>query len=63
MKVKIDTETCIGCGACVAACEDVFELKDGKAVAKQAETDKECEKEAADICPVEAIKIEEVREE
>ena len=58
MKVTVDKETCIGCGACVAACEEVFELKDGKAVPKTPETDKDCAKEAADICPVEAIKVE-----
>ena len=58
MKVKVDKEKCIGCGACAAVCSDVFEMKEGKAVAKEAETDKECAKEAADTCPVDAIKIE-----
>lgn len=56
-KVKVDKEKCIGCGACVAACADVFELKDGKSVVKEAETDKECAKEAADACPVQCIQI------
>ena len=28
MKVKVNQETCIGCGACVAVAEDVFEIQD-----------------------------------
>lgn len=59
MKVTVDKEKCIGCGACAAVCGEVFEMKDGKSTVKEAETDKECVKEAADACPVDAIKIEE----
>lgn len=65
MKIKIDQEECIGCGSCQAVCPDVFEINDqGKAVLKQnqsdqGETQEDCAKEGADICPVEAIKIEE----
>lgn len=65
MKVKIDQETCIGCGSCVAVCSDVFDLDDeGKARLKNSEKPAEgrvesgCLKEAADICPVEAIILE-----
>lgn len=56
--VLIDKEKCIGCGACVATCETVFELKDGKANTKKGkEKAKEpCVKEAAEGCPVQAIK-------
>ncbi len=57
-KVSVDQEKCIGCGACVAVCGDVFEIKDTKAQAKQSETDKDCAKEAADACPVDAINVE-----
>ena len=28
MKVNIDRNTCIGCGACQAICNDVFEYDD-----------------------------------
>ena len=28
MKVKVDKDTCIGCGACQAICSDVFEYGD-----------------------------------
>jgi len=59
MKVEVDKEKCIGCGACVNLCSDVFELEEGKAKVKQQETDKECAKEAADSCPVQAISVEE----
>jgi len=58
MKVKVDPEKCTGCGACVSVCGSVFEMKDGKAVAKEKETEKECAKEAADACPVDAISVE-----
>jgi ferredoxin len=58
MKITVDQEKCIGCGACAAACEKVFEMKDGKSNAKVSETKEACAKEAADICPVQAIKVE-----
>ena len=57
MKVKVDQKKCIGCGACVAICESVFELKEGKAYAKTPETKENCAKEAASSCPVNAITI------
>lgn len=58
--VSIDKELCIGCGACVSVCEEVFELKDDqKAHVKkgQEKSKSPCVKEAADSCPVDAIKI------
>lgn len=58
--VKVDEEKCIGCGSCVAVCEEVFEMYDTpngqKAkIKKGAKTSASCVKEAIDICPVEAI--------
>jgi ferredoxin len=55
--VKVDRETCIGCGACASTCPKVFEMKDGKAhVKKGQENSKEkCVEEAKDSCPVGAI--------
>ena len=51
----------IGCGACASVCDEVFEIKEKngsyKAVAKKKESDLACVKEAADVCPVQAIKI------
>lgn len=57
--ITIDEETCIGCGACASICEDVFELKDNKAHVKkgQEKSKAPCAKEAADSCPVSAIKL------
>jgi ferredoxin len=57
-KVKVDKETCIGCGLCSSICEKVFEMKDGKAYVKTAKTDEKCAKEAEESCPVNAIKLE-----
>jgi ferredoxin len=54
-KISVDKEKCIGCGACAANCDN-FEMKEDKAVPKKQEVDKiDCNQEAADICPVEAI--------
>lgn len=54
--VKVNKEKCIGCGTCVAICDEVFEMKDNKAqVKKDAKKDSECIKKAIDACPVEAI--------
>ncbi len=59
MKVSVDGEKCIGCGACVSVCPDVFELgDDGKSTVKEKETEMECCKEAKDICPVDAISVD-----
>ncbi|MBR9689983.1 MAG: ferredoxin [Candidatus Altiarchaeota archaeon] len=63
MKVKI-TPDCIGCGACVAVAPDIFELdtKTMKSVVKKqpvGQQEEELSKQAADVCPVDAIKIQE----
>ena len=58
-KITIDKEKCIGCGACAAVCSDNFELNEGKAKVKKAEVEEiGCNKDAADACPVQCIKIE-----
>jgi len=64
MKIKINTEKCIGCGMCQSICPEVFELNEkGKSEVKEGVENKkneECIKEAIDACPVKAIeKIEE----
>ncbi len=56
-KVSVDKSKCIGCGSCVALCEANFELVDGKAHPKKAVSDLPCNKEAAQSCPVGAIKL------
>jgi ferredoxin len=56
-KITVDEELCVGCGACAAQCNN-FEMKEGKASPKKAEVaDVGCNQEAAEICPVEAIKV------
>ncbi len=63
MKVKVNRDSCIGCGACAAICEDVFEIDDeGLSTAKveEVEDDKKQEvQDAADSCPTGAIEVEE----
>ncbi|VVB82280.1 Ferredoxin [uncultured archaeon] len=55
VKIKIDTEKCIGCGLCFNICPQVFAMgKDGKAFVK-AQKDISCVKEALESCPVSAI--------
>jgi ferredoxin len=61
MKATVDADTCTGCELCVDTCPDVFEMKDGLAVAKTTPVPAGAEdacRDAAGNCPVEAIKIE-----
>ena len=55
--VKVDQEKCIGCGACVSTCPEVFEMKNMKAEVKKGKekVNSPCIKEAIEVCPVEAI--------
>lgn len=57
--ISIDKNKCIGCGACASVCESVFEMSDdGKAHVKKGKEKSKilCVKEAAESCPVDAIK-------
>lgn len=68
-KIKIDQETCIGCGVCESTCPEVFELNaqvkstvvekyrtDGEDKGEVPD-DIECVEEAEDSCPVDAISV------
>ncbi|MCK5084941.1 MAG: ferredoxin [Candidatus Pacebacteria bacterium] len=60
-KIEVDQELCIGCGACVNLCPDIFELQDdGKANVINEGESKKCDCEIAiNSCPVGAIKVKE----
>lgn len=57
-KIIVDQELCIGCGACVSACPECFELnEDGKSVVIS-EVCTSCDlQEVALNCPVAAITV------
>lgn len=74
MRVTIDREECIECGACYADCPDVFEespedffsqvteeyrVDDDPAVGEVPDDLAECVEDAAYGCPVEIIHVEE----
>lgn len=62
MKVIVNIDLCTGCGLCVDTCPVVFEMDNAVAKVRVENVPKDalaiC-REAADNCPVEAIKIEE----
>lgn len=58
MSIKIDKETCIGCGTCVGLCSNVFEMDDDGKAKVISEEDMECAQNAATACPVDAITAE-----
>lgn len=63
MKVKVDKDSCIGCGACTAICPEVFDLDDDGLSEVKTEEVKDNNiddvKDAVDSCPTGAIEIEE----
>lgn len=60
-KIIQDHGACIGCGACAAVCPDNWQMQGDKAKPKKTQVSEiGCNKEAADSCPVQCIKIKEV---
>ena len=71
MRIKLYRSQCIGCGSCAAVCPDFFEIADdglsrikgsqrdseGNDSLEIKEEDKKCAAEAAEVCPVQIIKI------
>lgn len=62
-KIIQEREKCIGCGTCVALCPSNWKMDDdGKASPKKIEVEEiGCNKEAADSCPVQCIKIKRIK--
>ncbi len=69
-RVTLDRDECIGCGTCEATCPEHWELgEDGKTNLKNSREegnkqvkemeDLECNLDAAEVCPVNCIHIEE----
>ncbi len=62
MKPKVDKDLCIGCGACVFLCPEVFKIgNDGKSEVIPEVDYKENKagiQKAVENCPVQAISVE-----
>jgi ferredoxin len=73
VKIKIDRDGCISCGACWASCSNVYKqnAEDAKSqIVEQFQTEgklaegsvtedfAECARQGADICPVQVISVE-----
>ncbi len=55
----VDYDLCVGCGACVEVCPEVFEMRDDKAWVVGPDKCSSCDcQQAADLCPSQAIKLE-----
>ncbi len=73
-KIIHDRKNCIGCGSCASMCSQLFEMnkEDGLADLKNSEIvgdhfelvieDVACGADAAMICPVKVIRVEEISE-
>jgi ferredoxin len=61
MKVHVDPDLCVGDESCVEICPEIFEMRGETAVARMETVPRELEercREAAEVCPVEAIVLE-----
>lgn len=56
-KIELDKETCIGCRACTVASDNFVEDGDKAKVVKSEVDSIGANQEAADGCPVSAIKV------
>lgn len=68
MKLEVNQDTCIGCGACQAICPEVFEINDDGLATTIVDTIEEDVQDAAidakEGCPVNAIEeVDEIADE
>lgn len=56
--IKVDQNTCIGCGLCASMCPDVFVMNSEGKSEVVAQINEDCAKQAALACPVNAITVE-----
>ena len=62
MKIRVDSELCIGSGICVEICPEVFELNGEASTVRLDLVPPRYEEacmEAAHLCPMKAISVEE----
>ena len=58
-KVVVDEAACVGCGLCINACSEVFELNEGGIAKVKAQECSSCDlHEVASQCPVNCISVE-----
>ncbi len=55
--IKVDKNTCIGCGLCANMCPDVFAMDDDGKSEVIGQENISCAKEAEGACPVSAISV------
>ena len=61
--IKVDSDRCIRCGACIAIAPDTFDYgEDGESVVKNTEVTDEAI-QASEMCPVSAIGVTEDKKE
>jgi ferredoxin len=61
MRVIVDEDACVGDGSCAELCPEVFEMQGDLALVRVDKVPEEAEercREAAEACPVEAIRIQ-----
>jgi len=57
-QITVDETLCTGCGLCETVCPSVFKIEDDVAKVISQDADDCDPQQAADDCPVDAIKIE-----
>jgi ferredoxin len=57
MEIKVDDNTCIGCGLCVGLCPALFKMNDEGKSEPIGNDNRECAEQAVASCPVGAISI------